>query len=201
MIVKESGGTQFPQAPTGLETARCYGMVDIGTHTDPTFNVKKRQLIILFELSEATIPDGDHAGEPFRMSCFYTASLHEKAKLRKHLESWRGREFTAEELGGFDLSTIIGAPATLNLVVKNERTVVDGVMAVKKGVVAPKAKAGRVYLSLEPAAFVRETFNGLPDWIKEKIEDSPEYKQLGKAPAPPTPGDENGLVDDDDVPF
>jgi hypothetical protein len=63
--------------------------------------------------------------------------LHEKARLRKDLESWRGRAFTDAELKNFDLEVLIGANCLLNVVQssKNGSTYanVSAVMPIKKG--------------------------------------------------------------------
>jgi hypothetical protein len=55
-------------------------------------------------------------GKRFVVYKRYTASLNEKATLRHDLESWRGRPFTAGELAGFDLESVIGANCILNVV-------------------------------------------------------------------------------------
>lgn len=203
MIVSETGGGSFPQAPIGLEPARCYGVVDIGTHANNIDGKKSRQLVLMFELTDAKIEDGgDHDGEPFRLSMFYTASLHEKAKLRKHLESWRGREFTPEELAGFDLNKLLGAPCTLNLVTKNEKTRIDSVMAVRKGEKVAPITAPLVSFGL--ADFDAAVFASLPEWLQKKIQESPEYKAVnGKLAAPNAPpaGDVDDIDPDGICPF
>lgn len=48
----------------------------------------------------------------------FTASLHEKAGLRKFLRQWLGRDLTPQELGGLDLESLVGRSA--NLVVIHE---------------------------------------------------------------------------------
>lgn len=48
----------------------------------------------------------------------FTPSLHEKAKLRKFLRKWFGRELTSSEMTSLDPETLIGRPA--ELVVVNE---------------------------------------------------------------------------------
>jgi hypothetical protein len=56
------------------------------------------------------------AGKPFTVSKFYTASLGEKANLRADLKNWRGRDFTDEELAGFEAKNILGKPCMLSVV-------------------------------------------------------------------------------------
>ena len=50
-------------------------------------------------------------GRRFDVARVYTLSLHERAALRKDLESWRGRKFTEMELDGFDLEKLLGVNA------------------------------------------------------------------------------------------
>ena len=45
-------------------------------------------------------------GRRFDVARVYTLCLHERAALRKDLESWRGRKFTEQELDGFDLEKL-----------------------------------------------------------------------------------------------
>jgi hypothetical protein len=75
---------------------------------NPKVQTKTRLVFLL----DAQMDDG----RPFELAPLYTASLHEKAKLRKDLESWRGRAFTPEELKGFDLEKLIGANCQIQVV-------------------------------------------------------------------------------------
>ena len=52
LMVKESGGTDFKNAPNGNYLARCYRLTDYGTQTQ-TFKdktVKLRKILITWEL-------------------------------------------------------------------------------------------------------------------------------------------------------
>src|SRR3990167_2490369 len=40
----------------------------------------------------------------------------EKANLRKHLEAWRGKKFTKEELDGFDVEKLLGVNCQLQVI-------------------------------------------------------------------------------------
>ena len=50
-------------------------------------------------------------GKPFTMSKSWFLSMHEKATLRKDLESWRGRPFSLEEESSFDVSAPLALTA------------------------------------------------------------------------------------------
>ena len=57
----------------------------------------------------------DQSANPPRPHCVwsepFTTSLNEKAKLRKFIRTWFGRDLTAQELEEFDTETLIGRPA------------------------------------------------------------------------------------------
>lgn len=106
--VKDPGG-DFVPAPQGLHRAVCVDVVDLGLVKSQYGDREKIRLV--WEIDEQT--DND---KPFLVQQMYTPSLHEKAKLRQHLEAWRGRVFSAEERKGFDMDNILGASCQLQIV-------------------------------------------------------------------------------------
>src|SRR3990167_9161025 len=114
-----AGGGDFEKAPEGMHVARCYKIIDCGTHINPTFGKKQRLAWIMFELPKALMTKGEYAGKPFSIGKRYGLSHNEKATLRYDLESWYGKRFDTAKLdaaGGFDLEKLIGPPAMLNIV-------------------------------------------------------------------------------------
>ncbi len=97
----------------GLVQAVCVDVVDMGMQ--PGMNGDQvHKCKFVFETVNR-----DSKNVPFRISTShfgYTVSLGKKANLRKELERWRGRQFTSEELTGFDIDSVIGAPAMLNII-------------------------------------------------------------------------------------
>ena len=94
-------------------------------------------------------------GKPFRPRKRYTLSLHEKASLRKDLESWRGRPFTDSELEGFDLEALLGVPlcsawSTQPAVSGNVYANVTAIMRPPRGMEAPKADPAYVRVQDQP---------------------------------------------------
>lgn len=116
LTVKSSGNGDFETTPEGTYIGRCIKVIDLGTQTtNGQFGTKsQKQIMITWELldDEKKMQDG----RPFSVSQFYTASLHEKAKLRKDLEAWRGQKFTETELEGFDLADVLGAYCMLQVI-------------------------------------------------------------------------------------
>jgi len=106
-----------------MHKAICYGVYDLGTQFNETFGNKNHKVLLQWELPEARIDiqkDGEDLNLPRAQSKIYTLSLHEKANLRKDLESWRGKSFTATELEGFDLKNLLGVDCQLQVIHKTE---------------------------------------------------------------------------------
>jgi hypothetical protein len=112
-IIARNEGGSFTPAPEGQHRAVCCDVVDLGMVTSQwegqTRTAHKVRLV--FQIDE---PMDD--GRPFMVSQQFTLSLHEKAALRKFLEGWRGVAFTAQELAGFDVETLLGANALLQII-------------------------------------------------------------------------------------
>lgn len=173
-IIASAKGSQYPPAPAGTHSAVCIDVVDMGI-LKVTFGGKEKaqhKIRIVWQIDELR-----DDGNPHNVSKRYTLSLHEKASLRKDLESWRGRAFNDGELAGFDLEDLLSAPALLNVVhaVKDGQTYanVTSIMKLPKMMEAPR-----------PVNYTRvcdrETTNG----------------------AVPPPGFDDGpAITDDDVPF
>lgn len=108
MLVAETSG-DYELAPVGVYRAVCTRLLNMGMQE--TSYGMKHQIHLAFEIDE-NMADG----RPFLMMQNYTLSLNSKARLRNDLEAWRGRAFTAEELSGFDLKTVLGKPLQISVV-------------------------------------------------------------------------------------
>jgi hypothetical protein len=168
------GGGDFKRLPAGSHIAVCNLVADLGIqpgsgqYPDP-----KRQLLIRWEVPEERVEyekDGQRMEGPQTISRTFTASMNEKAGLRKLLESWRGRKFSDEEAGAFDVSSILGKACLLSVseTTKGEHTYanVGNVSPLMKGMAAPKAENEPIYYGPDSP----RTFEKLPKWVKEKIE-------------------------------
>lgn len=199
MIVKDSGGGSFEQAPTGTHVARCYKLIDIGTTLQEFQGEQKKrhQIILGWELPNELMTTGEFAGQPFTASSFYTLSLHEKAKLRHDLTNWRGRDFTEDELRGFDLKNILGKTCMISLTANDKgRTNVSAVMALPKGMTVPEAINPTVYFAFDE--YNADVFESFSDKMKELIAKSDEFKALSGKPVTSAPAESFA---DDDIPF
>ena len=193
ITVKEGSGGSFKQAPVGNHVGRVIQIIDLGTQHNEMFDTNRRQILMVWELPNETL-EVDGLQKPYTISKFYTASLHEKSRLRQDLENFRGKQFSPEELGGFDLKNVLGKACLVSVIEKNGRSVVSGISSLTKGHTAPPQFNEDLFFSLED--FSRELFESLPEGIKRIIETSPEYQAIaGKASS------DDILEMKDDIPF
>lgn len=209
-LVLSENSSSFELAPAGVHPARCFGLVDLGTQTSQFSGQTSRQpkLQLRFELlGEDRMADG----RPYVITRRLTASLNEKAALRGLLKSWRGRDFTADELKKFDLKSIVGAYALANIVHEASRdgsttyANLSGLMPLPKGMPKPAPVNDAIIFDLaqpDPAAW---------ELLSEKMQDlilaSPEGDAWRKSYSTPAtdyrPGDDPESVYelDDVIPF
>lgn len=198
-------GSNFKEVPAGSYPARCVRVIGLGTHHEE-YNGKPKtrtQVLVSWELPTELIEDGDHAGEPYMLSKFYTASIGEKATLRKDLISWRGRDFTPEELKGFQLGNILGKVCLLTVSHSDKgKAKVSAVSAMPKGLTCPPQVNPTVHFDIYQ--FDNDVFNGLTDGIKGIIKKSDEYLAMfglsGSGPVVHSSG-EGSAVGEEDIPF
>jgi hypothetical protein len=115
MAADTSSGTKINPAPPGAHRALCVDVVDLGM-VKTTYPGKPERVVHKVTIVWQVADVDPETGTRFTVGKRYTLSLHEKSSLRKDLESWRGRQFSQEELRGFDLEKLLGAPCQLNIV-------------------------------------------------------------------------------------
>jgi hypothetical protein len=194
----------FEPAPEGTHVARCFGCVALGTQHSAQF-ADSFKVMLMFELPEHMIETEDGA-KPAVVSKEYTLSIGPKSNLGKALESWRGRGFTKEEMKGFEISNVVGAPCQIT--VSHKTSAKGGVWAdiiaivgVPKNYKAPDQWHKSVKYEVEHGK--NEVFLALPEWIQKKIGACEEWQPSTAKPttAPEPPEGQPPEVDDDGVPF
>lgn len=141
MIVKEPE-QKLAQAPAGVHAAVCVDEIDMGklpNRFDPEA-APVPTVRLMWQIAE----EDPKTGHGYIVKKDYRASLHEKSGLRKDLQAWRGREFTFDELVGFDLENIIGVSCMLNMVEKTgskggKFTNISSIMPLMKGIPKPES--------------------------------------------------------------
>ena len=197
--------SSFTPPPAGAHTAVCVAFIDMGTQ--PSFYEDGRpahKVRISWEIDEMM-----DDGRPFTVSKTYTWSMNDRATLRSHLESWRGRPFRKEDFGasGFDTKKLLGVPCTLTIQHKDVngqlRASVAGVAPLMKGVKAFTPHNKLTYLSLSEDGFNPDVFKDLGEKTREAIAGSPEYAALTSAKNGAdkySDGDHSADLDDE-IPF
>lgn len=110
-MVSAGDSKSFTPAPEGTHQAVCVDVIDKGMHPNQfRAGAMQHKVDLAWQLTELR-----DDGKRFIVYKRYTASLQEKATLRKDLQSWRGRPFTRDEEVAFDLESIIGANCLVNV--------------------------------------------------------------------------------------
>lgn len=217
IMATDSGGGDFKLVPPANHIGICCMVVDLGRQRLQSAmygDSIKHQVYVSWELPNEPIEWLDKSGVSqtgyMRIGKFYTLSLHENANLRADLESWRGKPFTEEQRKGFDIATLAGVPAMVNVIHEEKngkmRANVTGVTPLPKGMDKPQPLAGALVCDDEHL----DSFDLLPEWLQKKINeqvtaDTPNMKSghAGAWDSAGTGGGGGGFGDDldDDIPF
>lgn len=190
LIARATQTSTFKPVPPGSHLARCYRIIDLGTQKT-TFNGESKFIKKVMFQFEVHSEDDDgplktDKGEPMSISKNYTLSLSDKAVLRADLEAWRGREFSREELQGFELKNVLGAWCLITVTKATgndgkEYTNITAVSpvpkAMKQNLPTPFNQVGIFYID-DPDM---EMFETLSERIRQKITETPEWKSRGKS--------------------
>jgi hypothetical protein len=142
-IIARRPKSSYSAAPEGLHAAVCVDVVDLGI-VQGAYGAKHKVRVVW----QLDVVDETH-GRRFDVARAYTLSLHERAALRKDLESWRGKRFTEQELDCFDLEKLLGAPAQVAI---THSVADDGTVYANVSTVVPPVKGTP---RLVPLDFVR----------------------------------------------
>lgn len=216
-LKNDNTGGDFKLLPPGNHLALCIGIVDFGPQETEYNGEKKEQgkIRLQFEVPAERVTwtdkDGvEHEG-PMTVGKTYTASMYEKAKLREHLEGWRGRQFTREEEMGFNITAVLGKPCTLTVMHKTHQATGKQWADITMISMAPKGTnltpEGDL-LSFDFDNHTDDELNALPEWMRNKVNDGKALLERQKArvantspPAPPPPPPPADEIADDDIPF
>lgn len=199
--------SQSTPAPEGNHLAICYSVVDAGTHAETgKFGTKTHHKIkVSWELPEETHTFKEERGpEPFSVHRTYNFTTDEKGNLRRDLEAWRGKKFTAEELNSFELFDLVGVPCMVTVVHNNA----DGKTYANISAIAPVPKAMKGSVPALHNTQVRydflmgrnEVFSKLPKFMQDFIGLCHEWNGGDKSGS--GAGVASGSIEEDDfIPF
>lgn len=199
------GGDDFKLVSAGMHPAVCDMMVDLGLQEQKSQlygDSVKHQVYIRWQIPGERLEyekDGQKIEGPMTIGAYYTLSLSEKANLRKVLQGWRGKEFTAEEAAKFDISAVLGKPCTLNVIHKTGgdgkvRARIDSVGPLIRGLPTPQLEGDAIlYDGGEEQSPV---WDKLRPWMQETIKKQVNQNEAEQRTPEPAYADL-----DDDVPF
>lgn len=190
---EQTGGGGFEPIKAGVFQAVCYAIYDLGTQYNKKWDKRSHECLIIWEIPEERIEiekNGQKLNLPRVVSRKFTMSLDDRSNLRKILESWRGKVFTADELVGFDISKLINVNGMLQVIhsITNDKTYANIAS------ITPLYK-GMAKLVPENPTVIYEIGRNIPQdtpkWIIDIIHQSEEMKigdssrQLDDVPEPP----------------
>lgn len=199
--ITASAGTSKPRRlpEPGPTLATVVQIIDIGTQTTVFQNEEKQQRKVrwVFELPDQLIKDDEGNDRPMIIAKEFTNSTFPKATQTPLLEALRGKPLSDEDRNDYDITQHLGSTVLISIEHKERRdgggqyAAIGAAMTLPKGQKKP-AKYGKP-LAWGVELGRDETFNAFPDWLKEKIEASAEFVQMGGSARP--------FEDGDDVPF
>ena len=162
-------------------------------------------LWLQFELPFCKMDDG----RPFLVGRKFSLSLNERAHLRAFIESWRAKNFTEQELAGFEIGTLLGRPCVLQLVerMQGDRTYVNiqNVMGWTPAEGELPELHNEVFMfDLNDPESMEAHFSKLSENMQKRVMESMEMQHQGDQPKPQTPQPAVQVTStdfDDDVPF
>ena len=170
-IAKQKSSVDFKPLDEGTHLAICNAVVDIGLQETPWGD--KKQVWLRFEVPAERVTyvkDGEEIDAPQIIWTRYNKTLTKKANLRKDLDAWRGKDFTAEELDGFDLFKLVSKPCLLTVVHNHtdDRTYANiaGIAKILKNQEVPDWELDAIRFSPDDT----DQYDDVPEWLQEKFD-------------------------------
>ena len=114
LIVTGSSGKTFTPHPIHSGPVTCIDVVDLGWQENTKFDKYEYKIRLVFWAGLWTEPkeiDGETKTFPLLVMQRFTASLADKANLRKFCKDWRGEDFSPDVIrDGFDFEKMFMAP-------------------------------------------------------------------------------------------
>lgn len=175
--------TQKEILDEGTYPARIYEYIHLGTQKGEWEGRETNYYKIRFTFefpTEKRVFKEENGEQPMVMSFDATLSFNEKANLRKIAEACVGKMTDAEAVN-FDVDTLVGKCCLVSVAHKPPKdgivyAFINGFMPLMKGLtIEPQINETKV-LTFEH--WNEDYFQSLPQFVKDRITSSPEYKAL-----------------------
>lgn len=205
--------TQRELVPVGNYPARVYEIIEIGTVDSQWMGEAKKthKVRIGFELpTEKRIFDEKKGEQPMVISKEMALSFGDLAGLRKIVEAVEGKKLTDAEAVNYEVESIMGRP--LLVTVSHSEPNEQGIIYANATTFSPLIKGLTVEelnnkpKYLEYAKWDEQVFMSLPEFLRDKMVVTPEYKALkaGKFELPTVNvelGEAESQFDENGIPF
>lgn len=182
-LISKSKGESVPPIEAGTYQAVCTGIIDIGLQRSEKFEKTYPKVMIMWSFPTETVKIKDEE-LPRVISKEYTNSLGDKSNLTKDLQAWRGKNFTIEELNGFNLLNVLKVPCLIQVIHKekngNSYPEIASIMALPKTMeVADTSKLKQEIVFDFDTKETWESYKDVPTWIQNKIKGATNYESSG----------------------
>lgn len=192
-VTAKDAGAHYAAHPEGQFAAFCVDVVNLGTNVEQFPGQEPRE-VAKVALVFATGERQEDESLTF-ITTEMTISANEKANLRKFMESWRGKSYSAEEAdAGLPVSKMYGKPALLTIehvVTRKGRKFakISSIVPLPKTMPAPN---GNLLQEYERPKFLTDRKAAYAEALRKHRGEQQDQ------PDPEYPGDD---PEDDDIPF
>lgn len=192
-ITARGSESKFKPHPDGQFVGQCVDTVDLGEHVH-TFagdeSYLEHRCAMVFRTGEVNAETGDYID----VNKEFTVSMGDRANLRKFLEQWRGRPYTAEQIkAGVPLDKLTGNHALLTIAQKPNKAGTRIYAEITACVGIPKQMASS---TTDYPNYTRAEF-----WATRKAEYAADVVKFRSAAGALPAEEEVPPPDDDDLPF
>lgn len=168
----------------GTHLARMYSLVHVGTVSEEYQGEMKdfNKIRVTFEFPQELHTFKEENGpQPIVLSQEYNLVMGDKSKLRKLISGILGKNLTEDEAYAFDVTSLLGKECLLSIIHKvsaagNTRAEISSASPLMKGQTCPPQVNPTFLLTYQD--WDQAKFDGLPQFIKDKMVQSHEYTEM-----------------------
>lgn len=176
-LIAKDNQKEFIPLEAGTHVGRLCGVIHIGTITDfiQGKDVTRNRVYISFEIPTELKEDG----KPHTIGQEFTLSMNKQGNLLPFIESMLGKKLSKEESKEFDVLTLIGTPAMINVIHSAPNT--DGNVFANIKSVSPLPKGTECPTAITPVHLFDYEDNFDPDFVWAMNEKSMLYKKIARS--------------------
>lgn len=170
-------------ASQGEHDAKMTHLIGIGTQKKQVNGIPTEvsNLAIGYEISDQIDP---HTGCPMIVYHIYPMSMHPHARLRIDIEAARNSNFASQQAANdYELTELLGQICRVEIIHRNTsgrtEAAIKRVQAAQSDFDYPQSE--REPLIFDPEQPDMSVYAKLPDWLKTRIQDSPEWEQIAQS--------------------